>query len=120
MSNVRRLENPSEAGAGPMPDKPGPWWVLLDRNTDPEIVGVLRGLRVEIAGWDTHLSHLDPRLRWLAPVPGPATCAALVECWSAEQAWANGGLDDERLERALADAESRLHAALRSERGGAA
>ena len=123
MSNVRRLETPSEAGAGPMPDRPGSWWILLDRNTEPEIVRVLQGLRVEITGWDTHLSHLDPRIRWLAPIPGPAVCAALAKYGDAlddlDALWDGADfITRNNVTNRFNDAGDALHAAIRAERDG--
>ena len=109
-----------------VPDKPGWWWIEADpeitRDEKPvQIIQVTQGRGVLLVS-GTMPNRVDqrPDIVWLAPIPGPAVCAALADCEAAELAWANEDLDDELLERAVTNAEARLYAAMRAERDGAA
>ena len=109
-----------------VPDAAGLWLIGADPESTPgelwyEAVTVYQGRSgLLVSGRMPNRVDQNPCITWLAPIPGPATCAALADCEAAELAWANGDLDDELLERAVTNAEARLYAAIRAERDGAA
>mgnify|MGYP000971369923 FL=1 len=105
-----------------IPTRPG-WWLIEANPRDTsggrpyEIIEVVRqNDRLLIVGRSPRRVDERPDIVWVAEVPGPAVLAALEDCVAAEHAWANGNLDDERLERAVTNAEARLYAAIRAER----
>lgn len=96
------------------------WWLGRFRLGDkPEAMMVDIDMRVTVLGWSTRVPVDDPRITWLAPIPGPAVLAAL-----AEYGEALAGLDAEPndriptvgIMRAFNDAGDALHDAIRAER----
>ena len=99
-----------------LPTRRGGWW---RQGTYCPYIEEVEGANGDLFVQMTGIPVTDDG-SWLAPIYGPAVCAALADCEAAELAWANEDLDDELLERAVTNAEARLYAAMRAERDGAA
>jgi hypothetical protein len=106
-----------DGGSGcKLPTRPGAWYGQLSEGSEPEIMRIGQDMRVRVEGWHSVLSVGDPRIRWLAPIPGPEVLAALAEWFTARELdCTESGHQDE-----FWDAENALTDAIRAERDGAA